>query len=266
MEFQVAPAPIAWDNNHRADIAELTCDSPCEAGPFVELALSPLSARAKDNGVICFGASRYMNLINSHVLTEISPHISTAIDQLQITIFNERSKSLFYKNSNVVINRTQLKEADFPLNKQLVYNIERGDAGDVARAQYETDPAFGLTLFVKRSHCLAQPIETNIGLHPNLGAKSPIENFIKSIIRKDLNHYLPIRSSTNHLRTNPRDSITRYPSETLAEQSEIAYHNQGTGNPFLRRLRGIGRNALGFERLSDLTVGYRQYSLYQLAH
>src|SRR5581483_5428988 len=225
MEFQVAPAPITWDNNHRADIAELTCDSFCEAGPFTGSALSPLSARAKDNGVMCFGASRYMNLINPGMLTEISPYISTAIDQLQITIFNARSKSLFYKNSNVVINRTQLKQADFPLNNQLVYNIERGDAGTVTRDEYETDRACELTLFVKRSHCRAQPIETKIGLDPHRGAKSPIENFIKNIIGKDLNHYLPIKSSTNPLRTNPRNSITRYLSETLAEQSEIAYHN-----------------------------------------
>jgi hypothetical protein len=126
------------------------------------------------------------------------------------------------------------------------------------------DLAFGLTLLVKRSHCLAQPIETNIGLHPDLGAKAPIKKPVEDVIRKDLNHYLPIRSSVNPLRTNPRDAITCYLSETLAKQSEIAYHNQRTDNPFLRRLRGIGRNALGFESLSNLAGGYRQYSTYQL--
>src|SRR5581483_10840526 len=97
MEFQVAPAPITWDNNHRADIAELTCDSFCEAGPFTGSALSPLSARAKDNGVMCFGASRYMHLINPGLLTEISPYLSTPIKQLQINFFNERSQRRQYK-------------------------------------------------------------------------------------------------------------------------------------------------------------------------
>ncbi len=60
-----------------------------------EFSLCSFGACSEDDGIVSTHASGNVNLINTGMLTQVTPNIASAIDYLQITILNQGGKGLF---------------------------------------------------------------------------------------------------------------------------------------------------------------------------
>src|SRR5664280_2272485 len=150
-------------------------------------------AGAVHDHVVGGGAARDVHVRDARMMGEVSADVTVSLNDAQRPELDERCERLLVDRQHPVQRWVELEEHGTVPGDQLIKHVERGNRGDVSRAEHQAHPRGylrgELTQPGARTHVRRGPSR----LHPYLGAETVHEHPLERIRRQDGDGEAPSR-------------------------------------------------------------------------
>jgi hypothetical protein len=222
------------------------------------------SSRTPDDGVEGLVRASDMDLLDAGVVAQIRALRRATVDDAQIAAVDQRAERDLDQRAEIGVDRVHLADDDLVLVEELVEDVERADAGDVAGAEDERNLA-GVRRPIDAGLILAQVLLGDARLHPHIRRQPSEEEAIVGRLREDARRDLAVGQSA-HRTGDPRRATARDVGERVTVLAHVPDRRVDARAPLLAGQRRIGRETLGLHARGDPAVGNGVEVTHELGH
>ena len=155
------------------------------------LARRALRARTPDDGVEGLIRAGDMDLVHAGMLAEIRALRRAAVDDAQVAAVDQRAEGVLDQRAKIGVDGIGLEDHHLIFDEQLIEDVERADAGDIARAQHQRHLA-RMFAGVDDRLGLRQPFLRDARLHPDFGRQPAVKELVIGRLWEDLRRHLAV--------------------------------------------------------------------------
>ena len=197
-----------------------------------------------------------MDLVDQRVVREVVALARAAVRHAQEALGDERRERALDERPQVLVHRVHLQDDDPVLDEELVEQVHRADAGDVARAEHQRHAALAVGAgLVGLGHRAGQRLGRHARLHPDRLAEARVEDPVVERAGEDVDDQLAVGAMVDAVGAEARAAAGLDVAERGREQADVAEDGDRAAEPLLGGVGAAERQALGLAARADRAGG-----------